>query len=107
MPRRGRRSFPGPTSSSMRRSSRAPLALAAVAVFSLLSPVRALAAPAVVPRGPPAASAAPVVPGAELAPRHQRWLEDVALLISEPERQGFVSLKQDYQRDAFIRRFWQ
>lgn len=107
MPRRGRRSFPGPTSSSMRRSSRAPLALAAVAVFSLLSPVRALAAPAAVPTASPAVPAAPVVPGAELAPRHQRWLEDVALLISEPERQGFLSLRQDYQRDAFIRRFWQ
>lgn len=49
---------------------------------------------------------APIL-GAELAPRHQQWLEDVALLISAPERAAFLAQKQDYQRDSFIRRFWQ
>ncbi len=55
---------------------------------------------------PPAAEAGAEVTGAELAPRHRQWLEDVALLISASERAAFVGLKQDYQRDAFIRRFW-
>lgn len=41
-----------------------------------------------------------------LAPRYQRWLEDVELLITESERQAFLALAQDYQRDHFIRRFW-
>lgn len=52
---------------------------------------------------------APVIPpgAAELSPRHKQWLEDVALLISTPESDAFLALKQDYQRDAFIRRFWQ
>ena len=59
---------------------------------------------------PPAPeTAAPILPpdAAELAPRHRQWLEDVALLISAPERAAFLALKQDYQRDSFIRRFWQ
>jgi Ca-activated chloride channel family protein len=59
-----------------------------------------------------ARAAKPPVPespaiGAELSPRHKQWLEDVALLISPPETAAFLALKQDYQRDSFIRRFWQ
>jgi len=52
---------------------------------------------------------APIPPpdAAEFSPRHKQWLEDVALLISAPERAAFLALKQDYQRDSFIRRFWQ
>jgi Ca-activated chloride channel homolog len=43
---------------------------------------------------------------ADLAPRYQAWLEEVAPLISARERTAFLGLQKDYQRDAFIRRFW-
>jgi Ca-activated chloride channel homolog len=61
---------------------------------------------------PPApASGAPVstVPAipAELDQRHQDFLAQVAPLMSDKEREVFLSLQQDYQRDSFIRRFWQ
>ena len=41
-----------------------------------------------------------------LAQRHRRFLEEVDLLIGAEERQAFLSLSQDYQRDRFLRRFW-
>lgn len=41
-----------------------------------------------------------------LWPRHQRWLEDVALLMSDAEREVFLGLSEHYQREDFIRRFW-
>ncbi|HEX3555249.1 MAG TPA: VWA domain-containing protein [Thermoanaerobaculia bacterium] len=44
---------------------------------------------------------------ADLPPRYQKWLEDVALLISPKEKAVFLGLGKDYQRDAFIRKFWQ
>jgi VWFA-related protein len=71
-----------------------PLRLALAAALTLsLSAIGASAAP------PPAAPA-------DLAPRYQTWLEDVALLISPKEREAFLALQKDYQRDAFMRRFW-
>ncbi|MFL6290619.1 MAG: VWA domain-containing protein, partial [Thermoanaerobaculia bacterium] len=39
--------------------------------------------------------------------RYTAWLEDVDLLLSAEERTTFLALTQDYQRDAFIRRFWE
>jgi Ca-activated chloride channel family protein len=42
-----------------------------------------------------------------LDPRHKKFLEEVAPLINEKERAAFLALKQEYQRDAFIQRFWQ
>lgn len=44
---------------------------------------------------------------AGLQPEHRKWLEEAALLIRKEERQTFLSLAKDYQRDAFIRRFWE
>ena len=44
---------------------------------------------------------------ADLPPRYQKWLEDVALLIGPKEKAVFLGLGKDYQRDAFIRKFWQ
>lgn len=44
---------------------------------------------------------------AGLAPEHRKWLEEAALLIRKEERQTFLSLAKSYQRDAFIRRFWE
>jgi len=52
-----------------------------------------------------AAPPEPVVPS-DLAPRYQAWLEEVAPLISPKEKTAFLGLQKDYQRDAFIRRFW-
>jgi Ca-activated chloride channel homolog len=49
---------------------------------------------------PPAASA-------DLAARYASWLDEVALLMSPKERAAFLALGKDYQRDAFMRRFWQ
>jgi len=57
--------------------------------------------PAMAGGSPPAAA----VP-ADLAPKYRAWLEEVAPLISERERQVFLSLTRDYQRDDFIQRFW-
>ncbi|MFL6197094.1 MAG: GWxTD domain-containing protein, partial [Thermoanaerobaculia bacterium] len=46
-------------------------------------------------------------PAAGLAPRYQAWLEEVSVLMSPKEREAFLGLGKDYQRDAFIRRFWE
>ncbi len=51
------------------------------------------------------AKEAPLPP--DLPARFATWLEDVALLIGPKEREAFLALGKDYQRDAFIRRFWQ
>jgi Ca-activated chloride channel homolog len=42
-----------------------------------------------------------------LPEKYRVWLEDVDLLLSAEERATFLALGQDYQRDAFIRRFWE
>lgn len=42
----------------------------------------------------------------DLPERYQQWLEDVEPLISKPERKDFLKLEKNYQRDAFIERFW-
>jgi Ca-activated chloride channel family protein len=44
---------------------------------------------------------------ARLDPKYREWLADVALLIGKPEREQFLTLDKDYQRDGFIRRFWE
>ncbi len=41
-----------------------------------------------------------------LPQRYQRWYEEVDLLLSDAEREVFLSIREDYQRDHFIRRFW-
>ncbi len=41
-----------------------------------------------------------------LSEKYQSWLLDVELLISKEERALFLELEKDYQRDAFIERFW-
>jgi len=42
-----------------------------------------------------------------LTPEHRQFLEDVELLISDEERDAFLDLAKDYQREAFIARFWE
>ncbi len=41
-----------------------------------------------------------------LTPEQRAWLEEVALLITKEERAAFLAIEKDYQRDAFIERFW-
>jgi VWFA-related protein len=52
-------------------------------------------------------AAAPDEAVRHLEARHRQWLELVAPLLSDAERQAFLALDKEYQRDAFIRRFWQ
>jgi VWFA-related protein len=42
-----------------------------------------------------------------LAPKYQQWFDDVEMLLTKPERAAFLALDKDYQRDGFIRRFWE
>ncbi|MEM7480742.1 MAG: VWA domain-containing protein [Acidobacteriota bacterium] len=41
-----------------------------------------------------------------LAPRFRQWLKAAAAFITVAERRAFLALTRDYQRDAFIDRFW-
>jgi VWFA-related protein len=43
---------------------------------------------------------------ANLPEKYRLWLESVDLLITKAEKQAFLELEKDYQRDAFIERFW-
>jgi Ca-activated chloride channel family protein len=43
---------------------------------------------------------------ADLPKQHVTWLEEVRPLITASEYALFLQLKQDYQREAFIDRFW-
>jgi Ca-activated chloride channel family protein len=43
---------------------------------------------------------------AKLPAKHRQWLAEVDLLISDAERAAFLRIEQDYQRDAFVERFW-
>ncbi len=44
---------------------------------------------------------------AKLAPKYQSWVRSVLGLITEHELTYFLSLTQDYRRDAFMEVFWQ
>jgi Ca-activated chloride channel family protein len=44
---------------------------------------------------------------ADLAARYRQFLEEVAPLMSAKERAAFLGLKRDYQREAFVKRFWE
>lgn len=55
---------------------------------------------------PSVAQESPAIP-ADLDPRHKQFLEEVVPLMDEKERAAFLSLRQEYQRDAFVQRFWQ
>ncbi|HYG63146.1 MAG TPA: VWA domain-containing protein [Thermoanaerobaculia bacterium] len=43
----------------------------------------------------------------KLPGKYKTWLEEVDVLITDDERQSFLELEKDYQRDAFIKRFWE
>jgi Ca-activated chloride channel family protein len=42
-----------------------------------------------------------------LPEKYAAWLDEVDVLITAEERAAFLTLSRDYQRDAFIDRFWQ
>ncbi len=44
---------------------------------------------------------------AALPAKYRGWVYMVELLISDRELDTFLALKEDYQRDAFIRKFWE
>ncbi len=78
---------------------------------SLLTAIAAVLLAGAVSAGP-AAPPKPETPEtpedtANLQPRHKKFLEEVAPLLRDPERQAFLTLTKDYQRDTFIRRFWE
>ncbi|MEA2694303.1 MAG: hypothetical protein QOJ16_3690, partial [Acidobacteriota bacterium] len=43
----------------------------------------------------------------QLAPKYQEWLADVAILLRKEEREAFLAIREDYQRDGFIQKFWE
>ena len=43
---------------------------------------------------------------AALPEKYRAWVEEVDVLLTEEEKDAFLALSQDYQRDAFIKRFW-
>lgn len=43
---------------------------------------------------------------AELPNEYKLWLESVDMIMSKKEKESFLELQKDYQRDAFIERFW-
>jgi VWFA-related protein len=53
----------------------------------------------------PAHAKRPDIPE-DLAPHYKQWLKSVEILITDEEVEAFVKLTEDYQRDAFIQRFW-
>lgn len=68
-------------------------------LLSVLAVLGVLGVPAVLP----AQDLAP----RDLSPKYSTWLEEVALLMTPKEKEAFLALGKDYQRDAFMRRFWE
>jgi VWFA-related protein len=80
-------------------------------LLALFAAVFALAAPAAV-RAEDKRSAREVEKEqqeavARLPESYRVWIESVDLLLSREEKAAFLALTQDYQRDAFIKRFWE
>ncbi|HEX9944031.1 MAG TPA: VWA domain-containing protein [Thermoanaerobaculia bacterium] len=53
------------------------------------------------------ASAEETAAVAKLPEKYRTWLEEVDVLITEEERATFLVLEKNYQRDAFVKRFWE
>ena len=47
------------------------------------------------------------VESGEISPEHRAWLEEVDSILTPEERAAFMALDKEYQREAFIERFWQ
>ena len=72
----------------------------------LLAGLSFAAALALAAAGAGRAAEEPPAPPAGLPQRDVEWLEEVAPLISPAEREVFLALGRDYQRQAFRRAFW-
>lgn len=55
----------------------------------------------------PPAKAAPAAKGAPLRESDKHWLDVVYWICSDYEKQAFISLKSDDERDRFIKAFWE
>jgi Ca-activated chloride channel family protein len=84
------------------------LALAAIAPPAGAAKKKTLPVPAegASQAAPAPAAELPPIP-ADLPPRFREFVDLAGPLMSVKERAAFLALKQDYQRDAFIRQFWQ
>ena len=49
---------------------------------------------------------APAFPEEQLLPAHRTWLDDVSPIITKIEREVFLKLKTDAEREKFIQFFW-
>ena len=49
----------------------------------------------------------PAVEPSALSQEYLAWLEEVDSILTKEERAAFLQLEKDYQREAFIERFWQ
>jgi Ca-activated chloride channel family protein len=75
-------------------------------VLSLMMPGLAAPAGAADPKPSRAERKAEKEAIAKLPQKYRDWLQTVDLLITDQEIATFVSLDKDYERDAFIKRFW-
>ena len=53
------------------------------------------------------AAASPSPAADRLSRRHADWLAEVSVILTAEERDLFLQLTREYQREAFIRKFWQ
>src|SRR5215203_7521975 len=81
-----------------------PLTILSVLLASLLLSTAAPAAAAAKPKIDRKANKAAIE---KLPETYRQWLTVVDLLITDEELQTFLALEKDYQRDAFIKRFWE
>ncbi len=44
---------------------------------------------------------------AALSEDYRAWFDEATILLTDEEKAAFLTLEKDYQRDAFIKRFWQ
>ena len=79
-----------------------PLALLACALL-VLAPSALRADEPPVSSSP---TSAPESAPEDLAPRFQEFLEEVDLLLTDEEREYFLSLDEDFRREAFVHEFW-
>jgi Ca-activated chloride channel family protein len=99
---------------AMRQSRTEPAAGPAVVLTRLVAVLllSLLAAPALAPAAHARLSESKLTKEqkktlAQLPPQYRAWLEEVEVLITKDEKRAFLDLKEDYQRDAFIERFWE
>src|SRR5260370_30516873 len=105
---------PGPARGAQPRTAAGPRARRALAAVllpalaaALLADLAVLAPPVHAGLFKPALTKEQKKALEALAPQYRAWLEEVEFLITKDEKRAFLDLKEDYQRDAFIERFWE